>query len=116
MLSGQSSGREGPVFARVSIYEIPDGRSHEAATSFGEAMGTIASHRGLVDAYFLVARESDRAIVVTLWESEVAMTASRVTATRLRSEAARAVDAEILSVEEFEVAARESGVVSANES
>ena len=103
------------MFARVSIYEIPHDRSHEAVASFGDAMATIASHRGLLEVYFLVGRESERAIVFTLWESEQAMAASRVTASRLRSEAARAVDAEILSVEEFEVAARETGVVSASE-
>ena len=103
------------MFARISIYEIPDGRSHEATTAFGDAMSTIVAQRGLVDAYFLVGRESERAMVVTLWESEQAMAASRVTASRLRSEAARAVDAEILSVEEFEVAAHETGVASATE-
>jgi hypothetical protein len=37
------------------------------------------------------------------------MEASRVTASRLRSEAAHALDGEVLSTEEYEVAARELG-------
>jgi heme-degrading monooxygenase HmoA len=97
------------VFARISIYEIPDERAGEAVESFGEALSSIAGEAGLADAYFLVGRESDRAMVVTLWEGQDAMATSRLTATRLRTEACRAVDGSILSVEEFEVAVHVTG-------
>jgi heme-degrading monooxygenase HmoA len=97
------------VFARVSIYEIPDDRAGEAVESFSDALTQIAGQAGLCDAYFLVGRESDRAMVVTLWESQDAMATSRVAATRLRTEASRAADGTIVSVEEFEVAMHAAG-------
>ena len=97
------------MFARVSIYEIPDDQAGQAVDSFSDALTQIAGQAGLCDAYFLVGRESDRAMVMTLWESQDAMAASRLTATRLRTEASRAADGSIVSVEEFEVAVHASG-------
>jgi heme-degrading monooxygenase HmoA len=96
------------MFARVSVYEgSPDARG-EAETRFREAIARIRESPGLVDAYFLLGTESDRAITITLWEDHAAMAASRVVASRLRSEAAAAAGVEVLSVEEFEVLATES--------
>jgi hypothetical protein len=46
---------------------------------------------------------------MTLWDSRAAMEGSRVTASRLRGEAARVLDSDVLSIEEYEVAARELG-------
>lgn len=92
------------MLARVSIYELAEGREDEAAERFGEAFAQIADLSGLVEAFFLVSREGNRAIGVTLWTDAQQMAASRVTGSRLRTEAARAVDAAVLSVDEFDVA------------
>ena len=46
---------------------------------------------------------------MTLWEDARARDASRVTASRLRSEAVRALDGSVLSTEDYEVAASELG-------
>ena len=99
------------MHARLSIYEIQEDRAEEAIKGFRDAIGTIASMRGLADAFFLVSRDADRGAALTLWENHEAMAASRVTASRLRGEVARAVDGNILSVEEFEVAIHEKGTV-----
>ena len=75
------------MFARVSAYDIPDGRANEATMSLAEALDRIAAARGFAHAYFLISRESNRGVAVTFWEDHDAMTASRVTATRLRGDA-----------------------------
>jgi heme-degrading monooxygenase HmoA len=98
------------VFARVSIYDIPEGRTADATRSFADALATIAASRGLNEALFLVSRDSNRGIALTLWDDHDAMTASRVTATRVRSAAIESVGGEVVAVDEFEVAVRTSGL------
>lgn len=95
------------MVARVSVYEFPDDRAGEAVDRFGGAIAEIRQLEGLQEVYFLVSQESGRAITMTLWEDYRAADASRVTASRLRSEAAREVDGSVVSVEEFEVAIHE---------
>jgi heme-degrading monooxygenase HmoA len=97
------------MFARVSTYDLPPERADAAAEAFGQAIGQIRSMAGLAAAYLLVNAENGRTLTITLWDSRAAMEASRVTASRLRSEAARTLDAAVLSTEEYEVAARELG-------
>ena len=55
------------MFARVSIYDIPDDRADEAVASFTEALNTIAASRGLAEAVFLVSREGNRGLAMTVW-------------------------------------------------
>jgi heme-degrading monooxygenase HmoA len=92
------------MFARVSIYDIPGERIHEAAESFRNALEVIAAAHGFDQAYFLVSREEGRGLALTFWDDDDAMSASRVSATRLRGEAVRAVDGDVVLVEEYEVA------------
>lgn len=91
------------MFARVSHYEIHEEQRSGAQASFEQALDKISQTQGLHDAYFLLACEGDRAMVITLWDTRHAMTDSRVAASRLRTDAARAVDGEVVSVDEFEV-------------
>ena len=93
------------MFARVSVYEVPEDRRGEAERSFKEALGRISESRGLEHAYALFGCEGRHAITITLWEDQGAMAESRVAASRLRSEAAGSVDADVVSVEEFVVVA-----------
>ncbi len=93
------------MFARVSVYEIPEAERSEAQSRFREALGQIRGLEGFKESHFLFACEGNRAMTITFWESNAAMAASRVAASRLRSQAARSVDGEVVSVDEFEVVA-----------
>ena len=96
------------MFARVARYEVPAESISDAAESFQQAIGEIRSMRGLAEAYLLVSTDSGRVLTMTVWESRPDMEASRVTASRLRSEAARALGGSVVSAEEYEVAAQET--------
>src|SRR6266511_550139 len=98
--------------ARVSRYEVPTERVDAAPEAFRQAISQIADLSGLAEAFLLVDADSARVLTMTLWESRGAMEASRVTASRLRSEAARALEASVISTDEFEVAVRELGLSS----
>jgi heme-degrading monooxygenase HmoA len=91
------------MFARLSVYEIPQESHEEADARFREALAQIGESEGFVEAYFLRGSESDRAAALTIWESYEAMTASRVAASRIRSDAAKAAGGDVLSAEEFVV-------------
>lgn len=95
------------MFARVSTYDIPQDRRGEAQANFSSAVARIRETEGLMDAHFLLGCDSDRAVTITFWESREVMAASRVKASRLRSDAASSVDGDVLSVEEFEVVPEE---------
>lgn len=94
------------MYARVAVYEIPGHRVEEAVKSFGEAISEIPQ-AGLEEVYVLISPESDRAITMTLWNKQDAMEASRIAASRLRSDAAKVVDGSVQSVVEYEVAIHE---------
>ena len=95
------------MFARVAVYEIPGYRVEDAVTGFREAIGQIKDMDGLEEVFVLVSPESDRALTMSLWGGKDAMEASRVKASRLRNEAAKAVEGSVQSVVEYEVAVRE---------
>jgi heme-degrading monooxygenase HmoA len=87
----------------MSTYELPEETADEAARAFGEALAEVGACPGFVDGYYLVSCEGERVLTFTLWETREQMEASRVKASRLRSEAARQVDGGVLSTEEFRV-------------
>ena len=94
------------MFARVAVYEIPGHRVEEAVGSFREAIDQIP-RTGLEEVLVLISPESDRALTITLWDKQDAMEASRIAASRLRSDAAKVVDGSVQSVVEYEVAIHE---------
>lgn len=67
------------------------------------AIDAIERPPGLLDACMLVSEDGSDAVTITLWETHAAMVASRVRATRLRTEAARLVGAEVRSTVEYRV-------------
>ena len=93
------------MYARVSVYELPEERMDDAVERFREALEEISRCEGFEDGWFMIAPESGRANATTVWTTRAAMAASRVTASRLRSEAARAVDGAVVSATEYEIAA-----------
>ena len=91
------------MFARMSVYDVPEDKRGEAEEIFKSAIGRIRESEGLENAYALFSCEGRRALTITFWQDQGAMAASRVAASRLRSDAAGSVDADIVSVEEFVV-------------
>jgi heme-degrading monooxygenase HmoA len=92
------------MYARISSYELPEDNRDDGIRAFGDALREISDADGFVGGKFLVSCDGDRAMTVTFWESREAMEASRVKASRLRSEAAREADGGVVSSEEFEIA------------
>jgi heme-degrading monooxygenase HmoA len=91
------------MFARVTTYELAEGRASESIEAFEPAIDQMRALDGLVEAYFLVERDGLHAVTLTLWETLDAMERSRVAASTARSEAANAVGADVLSTYELEV-------------
>jgi heme-degrading monooxygenase HmoA len=91
------------MFARVTTYELAEGRASESITAFEPAIDRVRALDGLVDAYFLVERDGRHAITMTVWESLDAMERSRVSASNMRSEAAADAGAAVTSTYELEV-------------
>jgi len=96
------------VHARVSTYELSPDKIEDGIRGFRKAMDRIRELDGLEEVFFLVDRENGQAVTITLWDGAATMTASRVAATRARSDAARAADGEVKSSCEYEVVIRES--------
>jgi heme-degrading monooxygenase HmoA len=59
---------------------------------------------GIRDAFLLVNRTTGKAVTVTLWDSEEAVTASTAGASQMRQQAAGSAGGSVESVEVFEVA------------
>ncbi len=94
------------MFARVSTYELGEGRASEAASAFEPAIEGIRDLEGFVDGFFLVERDGQHAMTITLWESLDAMERSRIATTRVRNEAAHQVGATVTASYEYEVGHR----------
>ena len=97
------------MFARVTTYELEEGRASESVTAFEPAIERIRTLNGLVDAFFLVERDGRRAVTVTIWETADDMERSRVAATTARTDAARSAGADVASTYEYEVGIRAMG-------
>jgi heme-degrading monooxygenase HmoA len=88
------------VFARVSRYR---GDAARLGDGFQAVIGELEQLEGFSHAYFLTNSENSRAMSITLWESEEALTASAERAHGMRTQAAEPADATIESVESYEV-------------
>jgi heme-degrading monooxygenase HmoA len=87
------------MHARVSTY---GGASDELVAGFDRATGPVQEIPGFAGAYFLVDRDGNKAMSVTLWESEEALEASVERANQLRQDAAGSIPIE--NVDHYEVA------------
>jgi heme-degrading monooxygenase HmoA len=93
------------VFARVSTYRGDPGQVDQGLDYAREnILPRIQQVDGCEGIYYLVDRESGKALSITFWESEEAMRASEEEADRLRGESAEAADATVEDVERYEVA------------
>jgi heme-degrading monooxygenase HmoA len=91
------------MFARVARYRIPEDALEDAVHGFERAAGELRDIDGNVGGYLLVDRDNCTALTVTFWESRVAMEASEVKASRLRSEAVAGTGGEIQAVDRCDV-------------
>ena len=92
------------MFARVSTYHGDPGRIDEGLDNLRENIVPRAQQMdGFKGLYYLLDRESGKALSVTLWASEEAMHASEEAANRLREESAEASGETIDNVERYEV-------------
>ena len=92
------------MFARVARYQIPQQRIGEVAQAFRGSVEQLGDIEGNKGGYLLVDRDNCMALTVTFWENVAAMEASEVRASRLRSEAINALDGEVQTVDQCEVA------------
>jgi heme-degrading monooxygenase HmoA len=93
------------MFARVFTYQgspqqIDEGLDHARQN----ILPRVRAVDGFEGVYYLVDRQSGRALSITLWESEETMRASEEEANRLRGESAEAAGARVEGVERYEVA------------
>lgn len=91
------------MYARISTYAFPPHDVRQGAEPFREAIAGVKEIDGLEDAYLLVDEDTGAAITLTVWRDHQALEASRVRATRLRTEAARETGATIVSTTEYRV-------------
>jgi heme-degrading monooxygenase HmoA len=92
------------LFARVSTYQFAPNQVDQGAEAFNRATESLRQMSGVKGAYFLIDRASGKALTITLWESEEALTASEEAANRLRSDAAGSAGGTVQNVERYEVA------------
>ncbi len=92
------------MHARVSTYTFDASRADELVAAFESGIGAIEDEEGMEGAYLLVDRANGKAITMTLWASEEALTASAPSADEVRSSATERVGGTIDTVESYEVA------------
>ncbi len=96
------------AYARVSTYQFPAEQADQAAPAFEDAIENLQEIEGVTDALLLVDRNSGKAITITVWESQDALTASEQQADEIRQRGAASGGGEIAGVERYEVALRRS--------
>ncbi|MCO4238615.1 hypothetical protein [Pseudarthrobacter raffinosi] len=89
------------MFARVSTYKT--GPETVSDTPTEDIVSRVRQIPGCKGIYYLSGKEIDKAISITLWDTEEAMTASRQEANKIRKENSEAEKTQIVAVEEFEV-------------
>lgn len=91
------------MFARVSTYRTSPESTTEGPSE--DTLRQVLAMPGCKGAYFLNGTGSDKALSITLWESEEALTSSQQAANKLRAATSEEQKIEIVEVEEFKVTA-----------
>jgi heme-degrading monooxygenase HmoA len=89
------------MFARVSRYH---GDTEALTEGFRRTVQPLEEMEGFVRAYFLTNRASNRAVTMTIWETEATMNATAEWASNAREHAARDAGGSVESVESYEIA------------
>ena len=96
--------KEDTMHARVTTLETPQDQIDTGIERYRQALSTFDEIPGNTGALLLVDRETGKAVGITLWADEQALTDSREQADRIRQQAADDVGGGIRAVEEFKVA------------
>ena len=97
------------MFARVSTYQGDPAQIDQGLDYAREnILPRVKQVDGFEGVYYLVDRQSGKALTITLWKSEEALRASEEEADRLRSESAESASATIENVERYEVGISEA--------
>jgi heme-degrading monooxygenase HmoA len=98
------------MFARVSTLQGPPDQVDEGIRAVQEQVIPAARQmRGFQGMLALADRTTGKMVGITLWETEDALRESEEAASQLRSGAAGAGGADVVSVERFEVVVDETG-------
>jgi len=89
------------MFARVSTYRTAD--ADALLEGFRDLSDPLAQMEGFSQAFFLLDRDNGKAMSITMWESEEALSASVARAAELRKQGSQAGGGSIESVESYEV-------------
>jgi heme-degrading monooxygenase HmoA len=89
------------MFARVSTYRGDPDRIIQGFETVTEALEQMD---GFSHAYFMVDGASGKAMSITVWDSQEALSTSSAKADELRQQGSQAGGASIESVEEYEIA------------
>ena len=89
------------MFARVSTYRAAD--ADKLLEGFQTVTDPLEQMDGFSHAYFLVDRASGKAMSITVWDSEQALSASVAKADELRQRGTETCGGSIEAVEHYEV-------------
>lgn len=89
------------MFARVSTFSTAD--ADKLLDGFRTVTGPLEQIDGFSHAYFLMDRASGKAMSITIWESEQALSASVAKADELRKQGAESGGGAIESVAHYEI-------------
>ena len=92
------------MHARVSSYQASD--ADGLVEGFRSVTDSLEGIDGFSHAYFMVDRESGRALSITIWESEEALMASMSKADELRKQGTSPSGTTIESVQHYEIPLR----------
>ena len=93
------------MFARVSTYRAAgaDAGADKMLEGFESVVDPLEQMDGFSHAYFLVDRDSGKAMSITVWESEQALSASVAKADELRKQGTETGGGSIESVEHYQI-------------
>ena len=92
------------MYARVSFYDMGGASREDAVGAFEQARGAIDRMQGNQGGMLLVSPNGDKAMTITLWESDEALRATGEQANQARERAAGSAGLTIRDVEPYEVA------------
>ena len=92
------------MYARVSFYDMGAASRDDAVRAFEQAREAIDRMQGNQGGMLLVSPNGDKAMTITLWESEDALRATDEQANQTREQAAGSAGLTIRDVEPYEVA------------
>lgn len=100
------------MWARVSRFDEPKDRiDDDIRMTRSSVVDLVTSTPGTQGFYYMVDRETGRAMAVTFWDSKESMLASEREAARIRMQSTSAVGGTITGVEHYEVVLQPADVM-----